>query len=60
MAAEIGPSSDQKKLIAAVGLVVVALIALWWTFVGFGAVPNHQCATMGVSRPRLLTGADKK
>jgi hypothetical protein len=37
MAAEIGSASDQKKLIAAVGLGVVALIALYWTFVGFGS-----------------------
>lgn len=36
-AAEIRPSGDQKKLIWAVGLGVVALIAIWWTFIGFGS-----------------------
>jgi hypothetical protein len=35
-AAEIKASSDQKKLIWAIGLGVVALVALWWTFIGFG------------------------
>ena len=28
---------EQKKLIAAVALGVVALIVLWWTFIGFGS-----------------------
>lgn len=28
---------EQKKLIAAVALGVVALVVLWWTFIGFGS-----------------------
>lgn len=31
---------EQKKLIAAVGLGIVALLFLWWTFFGFGS-PNQ-------------------
>jgi hypothetical protein len=46
-AAEIRSSSDQKKVILAVGLGVVALIAVWWTFFGFG----------GSSKPRPRTNA---
>lgn len=54
MAAEIGSSSDQKKLIAAVALGVVALIALWWTFVGFGSSskpPVRNNATVPSASP---------
>src|SRR6266850_2361480 len=46
-AAEIRSSSDQKKVILAVGLGVVALIALWWTLFGFG----------GSSKPRTRNNA---
>ena len=35
-ATEIRQSNEQKKVIWAIGLGVVALIALWWTFFGFG------------------------
>ena len=35
-ATEVRPSNDQKKLLWAIGLGVGALMALWWTFVGFG------------------------
>src|SRR6266478_2509620 len=41
-AAEIRSSSDQKKLIVAIGLGVVALVAIWWTFVGFGSSSKPQ------------------
>jgi len=33
-------SNDQKKVIAAVALGVLAIIALWWTFFGFGSSPK--------------------
>jgi hypothetical protein len=36
-AAEIRSASDQKKLFLAIGLGLVAIIALWWVFVGFGS-----------------------
>jgi hypothetical protein len=35
-------STDQKKVIAAVALGVLAIIALWWTFFGFGSSPKAQ------------------
>lgn len=35
-------STDQKKVIAAVALGVLAIIALWWTFFGFGSGPKAQ------------------
>ena len=35
-ATEFRKPSDQKKLLWAIALAVVALIALWWTFIGFG------------------------
>jgi hypothetical protein len=38
--AEIKSTGEQKKLIIAVALGVVALIAVWWTFVGFGSSSN--------------------
>lgn len=41
-AAEIRSSSDQKKLIWAIGLGVVALITIWWTFFGFGGSSKPQ------------------
>ncbi len=31
---------DQKKVIIAIGLGVLAIIALWWTFFGFGSSPK--------------------
>ena len=34
--------NDQKKLIAAVALGVAAILALWWTFVGFGGSSKPQ------------------
>lgn len=35
-AAELKISKDQKKLILAIGLGIAAILALWWTFFGFG------------------------
>ena len=40
--AELKSPNEQKKLIAAVGLGLAALIALWWTFVGFGSSSKPQ------------------
>jgi hypothetical protein len=40
--AEVKSSNEQKKMIAAVALVVAALIALWWTFIGFGGSSKPQ------------------
>jgi hypothetical protein len=46
-AAEIRSGSDQKKLIVAIALGVVALVAVWWTFIGFGSSkpPSRSSAT---------------
>src|SRR5712672_3088406 len=49
-AAEIRSSSDQKKLIIAIGLGVVALVAVWWAFVGFGS-SKPQPRSNGVVSP---------
>jgi hypothetical protein len=38
---------EQKKLIAAVALGVVALIVLWWTFIGFGSSTQTTPRTTG-------------
>src|ERR1700730_18375629 len=46
-AAEIRSSSDQRKLFWAIGLGVVAIIALWWTFVGFGSKPPSRSNAVG-------------
>ena len=40
--AQLKSSNEQKKLIAAVALGLLALIALWWTFVGFGGSSKPQ------------------
>ncbi|HXM36332.1 MAG TPA: hypothetical protein VN920_14155 [Pyrinomonadaceae bacterium] len=48
-AAEIRSSGDQKKLIWAIGLGVVALVTLWWTFVGFSSKPPSRSNTIGPS-----------
>lgn len=44
-------SSDQKKLFIAVGLGVLAIIALWWTFFGFGSSSKPKPATNNPTRP---------
>lgn len=49
--AEIRSSSDQKKLILAVALGVVALIAVWWTFVGFGSSSKPQSRNNATASP---------
>ena len=46
-AAEIRSSSDQKKLYWAIGLGVVALIAVWWTFFGFGGSSRQGKSAAG-------------
>jgi hypothetical protein len=35
-------SNDQRKVIIAIGLGVLAIIALWWTFFGFGSTSKTQ------------------
>jgi hypothetical protein len=50
-AAEIRSSGDQKKLIWAVGLGVVALIAIWWTFIGFGSSKPAPRSAVATSSP---------
>lgn len=42
-------SNDQRKVIIAIALGVLAIIALWWTFFGFGSSPKS--ATKNVNRP---------
>ena len=42
MAVAVKESSDQKKIFLAVGLGVLAIIALWWTFFGFGGSSKPQ------------------
>ena len=37
--------NEQKKMIIAIGLGVLALIALWWTFFGFGGSSKTQSQT---------------
>ncbi|HEV7398200.1 MAG TPA: IPT/TIG domain-containing protein [Pyrinomonadaceae bacterium] len=37
--AAVKESTDQKKVIIAVALGVLAIVALWWTFFGFGSSP---------------------
>jgi hypothetical protein len=42
-------SNDQRKVIIAIALGVLAIIALWWTFFGFGSSPKAQ--TKNSNRP---------
>jgi hypothetical protein len=56
-AAEIRSSSDQKKLFWAIGLGIVAIIALWWVFIGFGSsqrppVRNSSASSAATPSPR--------
>jgi hypothetical protein len=48
-AAEIRSSSDQKKLFWAIGLGIVAIIALWWVFIGFGSSQRPPVRTSSAS-----------
>jgi hypothetical protein len=49
MAVAVKESSDQKKIIIAVALGVLAIIALWWTFFGFGG--NSKPVVKNTNRP---------
>jgi hypothetical protein len=51
--AAIKSPNEQKKLLAAVGLGVVAIILLWWTFFGFGSSAKPQ--TRNTARPATAT-----
>jgi IPT/TIG domain len=44
---DLNNSSDRKKLIWAVGLGLVAIVFLWWTFFGFGSstLPSNRPTT---------------
>jgi hypothetical protein len=46
-AAEIRSANDQKKLFLAIGLGIVAIIALWWVFIGFGSSQSPPVRTAG-------------
>src|ERR1700730_6156744 len=50
---ELKISSDQKKLILAIGLGMAAIIALWWTLFGFGgsAKPKSNVAGARAASP---------
>lgn len=50
-AAEIRSGGDQKKLFWAIGLGVVAIIAMWWTFFGFGGSSKPQRAVGPTASP---------
>jgi hypothetical protein len=54
-AAELKISKDQKKLILAIGLGIAAILALWWTFFGFGGRTQSKpgnVAAVPVASPR--------
>src|SRR5215510_8059941 len=36
-AVDLSKASEKKKLVAAVALGLVAILFLWWTFIGFGS-----------------------
>jgi len=62
-AAEIRTTSDQKKLIWAIGLGVVAIVAMWWTFFGFGSSskpPSRSNATVPSASPTPSPGRNQK
>ena len=42
-------SNDQKKLILAVALGIVAIVALWWTFFGFGGSTKPKPRSVAVA-----------
>src|SRR5215813_4265586 len=59
--------NDKKKMIMAIGLGVLAIIALWWTFIGFGssAKPSRPAqqqragAVPSSAPPRAVAQADQ-
>src|SRR5688572_5234841 len=53
---DINNPGDRKKLIWAGGLGLVALILLWWTFIGFGSstpTPAPRATVQATPRPTL-------
>ncbi len=56
--ADISKSGEQKKLIVAVGLGVIALVFLYWTFFGFGSSGSKpRSATSPSSSPRTAVAS---
>lgn len=52
-ATEIKISKDQKKIILAIGLGLLAVLALWWTFFGFGgSTKKPQIGQHGGTTPQ--------
>jgi hypothetical protein len=49
--AAVKESTDQKKVIIAIALGVLAIIALWWTFFGFGSSPSKPQQSRASGRP---------
>ena len=52
-------STDQKKLIVAIALGLGAIIALWWTFFGFGGSSKPQQRKVAVTTPATTPGSTK-
>src|SRR5882672_1294379 len=52
--AAVKETNDQKKMIIAIALGVLAIIALWWTFFGFGSSSKPQSQRPG--RPIAIAG----
>ena len=51
--AEVKSTTEQKKVIVAIALGIAAIIALWWTFFGFGGSSKPQ--TRNTNRPLAVT-----
>ena len=52
-------SNDQKKLIVAIVLGLAAIVALWWTFFGFGGGSKPQPRKAAVTTPVTAPGSTK-
>jgi len=50
-AIDLNKPSEKKKLIAAAALGLVALIFLWWTFIGFGSSSNSRATVRPAASP---------
>jgi hypothetical protein len=50
-AIDLSKASEKKKLIAAVALGLVAILFLWWTFVGFGSSSPATAITTPTPKP---------
>jgi len=62
MAVAVKNSTDQKKIILAAGLGLLAIIALWWTFFGFGGsskpTPKPTRGAVAAASPVPARSAD--